>query len=710
MISLALITSAVCIAIIYKVVYNEKKEYLKELCIYQLETIRSIYKETNDEQKILNILREQNKNRSILGETGEYIIAHLENDSINFLLDLRRSGYSNVRPIPSNAILAEPIKYALSKKSGFQVGRDYSNRKVLAYCTYIPELSWGLVTKMDTSEVNYPFYRAGLFAFISSLILVFIGIKVFMDTYDPIVKKIIESEDRYRNLFDYSAIPIWEADFSKLKKQFDRLKESGITDFRAYFENNIIEIKHLTSLVKLTYINKKSVTFFEVNNEDEIIKYLIVYFNEDSLNIFKNEIIGLAEGINHFETELPIKTLKGEIKTLIFHMAVMPGHEDDLSKVLISFVDITKRKQAEEALVKSDLQIRTFLDATQESLYMFDKNGIIISANTTAAKRLKLPLNEIIGHSFSEFVSENIASSRMSYLEGVVNTGKPVQFEDFRDNYYFEHNYFPVLHNNVTIGVVSFSRDITDKKNAEEALRDSEVKLKELIATKDKFFNILAHDLKNPFTSLLGSTELLYTNIHKMDNEKIAKLALILNDSAKSGYAILLNLLDWSRSQTGLIKLNPERINIKKITDENIQDLRLFSTNKEIDIHSEIDEDIFVFTDKNMINAVLRNLLSNSLKFTRKGGKVTVSVYTSDKKVTISVKDTGIGISEDNIIKLFRIDTRFQLPGTDNELGTGLGLKLCKEFIEKLGGNIWVESKENIGSEFKFWIPLNGHS
>ena len=249
-------------------------------------------------------------------------------------------------------------------------------------------------------------------------------------------------------------------------------------------------------------------------------------------------------------------------------------------------------------------------------------------------------------------------------------------------------------------------QELTERNLAEEALKKSEVQLKELNATKDKFFNIVAHDLKNPFTSLLGSSELLSHNIDQMDHEKIKTLALILNDSAKSGYAILQNLLDWSRSQTGLLRYNPEKINLRKLIDENILNLELFSANKEIEMHSEVKEDLVILADRNMINTILRNLLSNAVKFTNRHGKVVIKATIDSHEITISIKDSGVGISQENIEKLFRIDTKYSMPGTENEQGTGLGLKLSKEFVEKQGGKIWVSSVEKKGSEFKFSIPF----
>ncbi len=248
-------------------------------------------------------------------------------------------------------------------------------------------------------------------------------------------------------------------------------------------------------------------------------------------------------------------------------------------------------------------------------------------------------------------------------------------------------------------------KELEERILIDEVLRKSEIELKELNATKDKFFNIVAHDLKNPFTSLMGSSELLYKNIDKLDEKNIISLAGVINDSAKNGYAILQNLLDWSRSQTGLLKINPEDVNLRELINESITNLSQVSANKEIKVTSEIKDDIFVHTDKNMIRTILRNLLSNAIKFSYRKGEVAVSYEKSVTDVIIKVKDNGTGIHEDNIDKLFRIDTKYSLPGTENEMGTSIGLKLCKEFIEKLDGSIWVESAVKKGSEFKFSIP-----
>jgi len=252
--------------------------------------------------------------------------------------------------------------------------------------------------------------------------------------------------------------------------------------------------------------------------------------------------------------------------------------------------------------------------------------------------------------------------------------------------------------------IICTYQDVTMLKEAQEALKETEANLRELIATKNKFFNILAHDLKNPFTSLIGSSEILSRYIDQLDLQKIENLATIINDTSKRGYGILQNLLDWSRSQTGMLKLCPEKVNIRLLIDEHISEISL---NKQILISSLIKQDVFVVTDRNVLNAILRNLIDNAIKFTPRNGKIFIDLTLKDGKHIISVKDTGVGIPAERIDTIFRKDSHLTMPGTENERGTGLGLKICREFVEKLNGEIWVESVENKGSTFMFSLPCD---
>ena len=229
--------------------------------------------------------------------------------------------------------------------------------------------------------------------------------------------------------------------------------------------------------------------------------------------------------------------------------------------------------------------------------------------------------------------------------------------------------------------------------------------LRELNATKDKFFSIIAHDLKNPFNTLLGFSDLILTNLNIYKKEQIHDFVNIIHTTSKNAYSLLENLLEWSRSQTGRIQMEPEQINLYNLVEENMELLKGIAEKKRIILTNDIKKDCTAYADQNMINTVIRNLATNALKYTAKGGKVNILSDKKDDKVIITVADTGVGIKPENLDKLFRIDGNFSLKGTDDETGTGLGLILCKEFIRKNNGELKVTSVFGQGSKFFFSIP-----
>ncbi|MBN2613550.1 MAG: hybrid sensor histidine kinase/response regulator [Bacteroidales bacterium] len=230
--------------------------------------------------------------------------------------------------------------------------------------------------------------------------------------------------------------------------------------------------------------------------------------------------------------------------------------------------------------------------------------------------------------------------------------------------------------------------------------------LQELNKTKDKFFSIIAHDLKNPFNSVMGFSELMLSHLDNYDRKQIKDFVQIIYNTSKNAFSLLENLLEWSRAQTGRLQINPEQIDISRIVDENVELLAGVAENKGIHLVNEVKSSSFAFADENMVKTVIRNLLSNALKYTPRGGTVKVSSVLQDGLTEIIVSDTGVGIKEENIEKLFRIDVNFSTPGTEEEEGTGLGLILCREFVEKNKGSIAVKSTFGKGSEFSFRLPV----
>lgn len=255
------------------------------------------------------------------------------------------------------------------------------------------------------------------------------------------------------------------------------------------------------------------------------------------------------------------------------------------------------------------------------------------------------------------------------------------------------------------IGYIGHCLDITERKNVEQALLQNENRLRELNATKDKFFSIIAHDLKSPFNGIIGFSNLLAIQVQENNYEGIEEYARVIQDSSLRAMELLENLMEWSRSQTGRMEFNPEFVEIVALINEVSKLLNDTAQQKSISISMELPQKIIVSADKAMITTVLRNLISNAVKFTNPGGKIVISAVQKPDELLVTICDNGVGMKNEVVEKLFHIDTNLSTTGTKNETGTGLGLILCAEFVKKHGGKIWVESEVGKGSKFHFTIP-----
>lgn len=247
------------------------------------------------------------------------------------------------------------------------------------------------------------------------------------------------------------------------------------------------------------------------------------------------------------------------------------------------------------------------------------------------------------------------------------------------------------------IGIVGFLLLVKEKQDH---------KIKKLLNDKNQFFSIISHDLRGPLGSSVSLSEILLENIDQYSREEIKEISEMLHDSNKNIYKLLENLLDWSRVQTGMISFQPKNIVLNALIEENIKLSKNVALNKNIDILFEPEHLVEAVVDKNMISTILRNLLSNAIKFTDKNGEIKVKLLQTNQKIEISITDNGIGVPDAIKEKLFKINGKVLQKGTENELGSGLGLLLCKEFITIHKGEIWVESEQGKGSIFKFTLPL----
>jgi two-component system, sensor histidine kinase and response regulator len=255
---------------------------------------------------------------------------------------------------------------------------------------------------------------------------------------------------------------------------------------------------------------------------------------------------------------------------------------------------------------------------------------------------------------------------------------------------------------NQTIQLQNEELQVTNEK-----LKESEQYLLQLNATKDKFFSIISHDLKSPLNSLTGFLQILDMQVDAFSPDELREFAKGMNKSVKSLLELLDNLLLWSRTQTHTIEFAPEVLKLHDVVEGNINLLQAVAQNKQIDLKVGVDPDTEVYADRNMLNSVLRNLISNAIKFTSRGGHIEIEAQPVNGEVKVSVRDNGIGMNEKNLSQLFRLDTYHTTLGTANEKGNGLGLILCKEFVEKNGGTIGVESEEGKGTTFHFTIPFS---
>lgn len=383
---------------------------------------------------------------------------------------------------------------------------------------------------------------------------------------------------------------------------------------------------------------------------------------------------------------------------------------------------------------------------------LLDENGkpidyVFIDANEYFQKFTGLKVEQILGHTILEILPDIKKDSFdwISFYGSIALNGESrtfLQYSDALNRWYkvtafsFEKYYFTTFFFDITKEYAQFlelkereelvekymedtqklAEDLAISKSIlEETLFEKNTILHELAATKekleeslkekDKLFSIIAHDLKSPFSGFLGIANLLSTDIDSLSKEELVEIAKLLKESAENVYKLIENLLEWSRIQRGLIPFEPSIYNLRQIVEQVYSLQKVNIEKKEIEFATNIPQDLNVFVDLNMISTVLRNLISNAIKFTPRNGKIIIGSSVQEEAVLVYVEDTGIGIPKQMIPELFKVGAKTSRPGTEGESSTGLGLILCKDYIERHSGKIWVESEEGKGTKFFFTLP-----
>jgi PAS domain S-box-containing protein len=378
---------------------------------------------------------------------------------------------------------------------------------------------------------------------------------------------------------------------------------------------------------------------------------------------------------------------------------------------------IQRKKIHQETLISRQI-LRKVLDHIPINVFWKDADSNFLGANAISLKEMELENeSDIIGKSDFDFYDRNDAIKYREDEVAIMQSGKAkLNYEEGHikngENRYYVSNKQPIFdENNNVIGIVGTSEDITERRKTQMELEKLSAELKIQNDTKNKFFSIISHDLINPIAGIIGFSELLKENSEDLHPEKIKSFATIINKSANFTLALLHDLLEWSRVQIGSIEPDKEDFILSDLLTHNITGVNSLISSKNIGLKSDFSENLSVFADKKMVSTITRNLLSNAIKFTPKRGTVTISskeiMVNGKKMIETAITDTGIGMSKEKVKNLFKIEHNYRSEGTDKEAGTGLGLVLCNEFIEKNGGTIKVISNENVGSSFIFTLEAS---
>jgi len=407
----------------------------------------------------------------------------------------------------------------------------------------------------------------------------------------------------------------------------------------------------------------------------------------------------------------------GSLHTIVTHKQLYIEKPSGRKFIVGTSHDISEYKKIEEELRASEKKYHELFDNANDFIITLDLEGNITNANQTLINYLHTDLEKITQQKVYDFIRneelEYVYKLRDQFLSGNVEETfevKAIGMHDLPVTYEVKPSL--MKKNGQLVGLQCVFSDVTARREASEKLEKYNRDLQELNKTKDKFFSIIAHDLRNPYSSMIGFSEFLLADLEKLSNAEIKDYLKIIRDSAKNSLNLLENLLAWSRLETGRMPFVPVEVILFDVVEgvENV--LFSLSYRKKIAINNTISPNILLHADVNMLNTILNNLIMNAIKYTPAGGEITVSaIHDTDFKkdgidfIKISVADTGIGMEPEVCEKLFSGNKPVSSPGTDKEQGTGLGLLLSREMVERHGGRIWVESTPGKGSVFSFLIP-----
>lgn len=502
-----------------------------------------------------------------------------------------------------------------------------------------------------------------------------------------------ELEEKTREIF------VIKQKFDRLRLEHDKIYENSPAGYFTFNSKGII-----------SSLNQTGANQLKSKKEHLLNKPFLEFVNSEYQNQFITHLESIVKFNSRHSCEL---ILERQDKSLFYALleSIPILQDNDETYCITTITDITMFKVSQDALKESEERFKNIANTTPVLMWISDPELLFTFVNKYWEQFTGRTLGQEIGLNWIEGIHPDDLQRFFDEYKTYCNAKKTFEIEyrlrtaDGSYKWVINKGVPRFQSDNRFAGYIGSCTDINDQKVIEEKVTRFNEELKSLNASKDKFFSIIAHDLKSPLSGLLGFSEILYEEFDELQDDEKKEFIGHSYQAAKYLMALLENLLEWSRMQIGSISFSPSELDIDSITTGVLDLFAQNARSKNIKLEKRIDSGIKAFADKNMFKTVLRNLISNGIKFTKDGGTITISANVQTGYVSISVRDSGVGIGEENLRKLFKIDSGFSTLGTNKERGTGLGLMLCKELVNKNGGDIHAESELGKGTKFIFTLP-----
>ncbi|MCD4735927.1 MAG: tetratricopeptide repeat protein [Bacteroidales bacterium] len=652
-------------------------------------TVGSIYYKLGDLQKGLRFI----DSSSTIADTLDLLAVTLRNYSLYAKIYSDLNQYKNAYNYLNKSFSLKDTIYS----------RDFHEQLMKIQLKYevdkMEEEKLSLEQKYSKQEDAYTKQRI-------YLVIVFVLLLAFIVyiIYDRRLSRKATKELIHKNKLIEQQKEVLSATLGQLQKSEEKYKK--------LVWNSPTGILYIDTEGKILEANSKLLEILGSPGEEETKKINLLNFPPlQKAGLVDDVLESIKTGNTHYN-EASYKSKWGKDIEVRYYITPLKNELGEVTHILLNIKDITTEKVAKKALSRSEQNYKNLVENSLQGMFVLHE-GKIVYANS----RMK----DLTQYSASELTTNHsLWDDKLLHPEDrykVNNLGTEISGKDkIRTQVRFIRKDSTIRWIEILASPTEYQGknsylilaiDISGHKEAEAILKESEAKLREANATKDKFFSIIAHDLKNPFNAIIGFARLLLESYESIDVEQHKKIIGNICEASENAFKLLHNLLDWSLTQTGRIENNPVYIDLTLATNEVLSIFKSSSEDKKITMVANIPFNLKVYADAEMFKTILRNLVSNAIKFSSEKGTIELRAEESQKECIISVKDEGVGMDKAQKDRLFNLD---YLPetknGTANESGSGLGLILCKEFIEMNRGKIWVESKPGNGSVFYISLPM----